>query len=204
MKQQRRDFNIFFSLRGGCNATLSQIYIISSILFLFSCENKIEEVNALTKKTEIPAISAQNIEIVRTDSGMVLFKMLAPELNRYISDEQQYIEFPKGLIVYGFDIHQNIESSITANYAKYSEKEKLWVAQNDVVAINKKEGNKLNTEYLVWDMNKKIIQSDKFCRITTNNGIFYGKNGFEANETFSVWKLKKSEGEINVTDNEVN
>ncbi|MBU0764137.1 MAG: LPS export ABC transporter periplasmic protein LptC [Bacteroidetes bacterium] len=199
--------DIFFSadgltrrLRKRFSTAFPTILLTTVVTFFSSCENKMEEVQALTKKENIPEIHSVDIEIFQTDSGLIAFRMFAPDLKRFTDIKRPYVEFQKGLKVLGYDRYQNIESSITANYAKHYEDERIWIAENDVVAVNNKEGNILNTEYLVWDMEKKKIYSDNFCRITTHDGVFYGENGFEADETFSKWRLRKTKGEINVKD----
>lgn len=170
------------------------------VTLLFSCENKMSEVNALARFDSLPGVHTFEMELIQTDSGFISFRLITPEVKAYSNIERPYVEFPLGAIVYGYDTHQNIQSSISANYARHYEDDQLWIAENDVVAINNQEGNQLNTEYMVWDMKKKIIYSHKFSRITTKDGVFYGKNGFEADEVFSKWKLINTEGTFNVND----
>ena len=107
--------------------------------------------------------------------------------------------FPKGvkLIGYIYGAYPDTAYSITANYAINNETIGLWEARGDVVAINI-DGEQLNTELLFWDENKEIIYSHKFSRISTEDGVFYGENGFEAKEDFTKWKL------ININNSTVN
>jgi len=53
---------------------------------------------------------------------------------------------------------------------------------------------------LVWNRTKKLITSDVFVKITTENNTIYGENGMEADERFDSWKLKKVRGDILVKD----
>jgi LPS export ABC transporter protein LptC len=160
------------------------------ITLLFSqCENDIKKVDLITKKKSFPDESAKNIEILRTDSGKIIVKLFAPELQRFENIEKPYTQFPKGISATTYDPYPDISSTFTAKWAKFYEKEKLWEAKNDVQAMNVK-GEKLNTEQMFWDETKKIIYSDKFTRITSSNGVFYGENGFEADQNFTKWKLK--------------
>jgi hypothetical protein len=66
------------------------------------------------------------------------------------------------------------------------------------VVINK-EGEVLNTDQLFWDERLKIIYSNAFVKITRPNEVIMGE-GFEADETFSRWKIKKIQGTIYLQD----
>jgi len=159
------------------------------MLFFLQCENDIKKVNLITKKKSFPDETAKNIEILRTDSGKIIVRLFASELQRFENIEKPYTLFPKGLAATTFNPYPQIESSFTSKWAKYYEKDKIWEARNDVQAMNYK-GEKLNTELMFWNEKRKIIYSDKFTRITSSNGVFYGEKGFEADENFTKWKLK--------------
>ncbi len=163
-----------------------------------SCETDIETINTITHKSNLPGLSAKNIEIIRTDSARIILKISAPELHRYETKKKPYVIFPKGIKVLYYNNYPYVESSLSANYAKHYEQTQLWEAKYDVVAINS-EGEILNTEHLIWDEKKEIIYSDKFVRITTKDEIIYGE-GFEADEKFTKWKIKKVKGTINYKD----
>jgi len=174
---------------------------ITSISFI-SCENSIETINTITKNTSFPSLSRTNTEILYTDSAKLKIKLYAPRLERFTNTSEPYIEFPQGIKVNFYDDSTHVESEITAQYARYDEKKKLWTARNDVVARNLKKGEQLNTEELFWDENNKIIYSEKFTRIMTSTGIFYGDNGFDSDQSFTHWKLKGIKGSVNVKDEE--
>ncbi|MFP4023800.1 MAG: LPS export ABC transporter periplasmic protein LptC [Thiohalospira sp.] len=176
------------------------IPVLAGIIILFSaCEKSdIEKVNTLTQHLDAPTISVTNTEIIYSENAALQIKITAPEINRYLDREEPYSEFPEGLYVQFYDSTQTPSSSIQANYAIYDEEEKLWTAENNVVAINE-EGDTLNTEYLIWDMNAKKVYSDRFVRIVNKDGIIHG-TGFESNQDLSNWKIKKTSGTINIQD----
>jgi Lipopolysaccharide-assembly, LptC-related len=62
--------------------------------------------------------------------------------------------------------------------------------------INAK-GEKLNTEEIIWDEQKKIIYSNAFVKITTGDEIIWGI-GMEANEDFTDYVIKKVTGKVKV------
>lgn len=170
------------------------IPIVGIVLF-YSCSNDLKTVNALPDLNKEPVISAFEVHIERNDSGEIILRAYAPEFTYFKNAKDPYYEFPKGLKVETYSHYPILESSMKADYAKNLEKEKMWEARTNVVVSNYK-GDTLVTELLYWDQNKKIIYSDKFCRVKTEDGVLYGKNGFEADENFTRWKLKNTKGTI--------
>jgi len=168
---------------------------IVGIALFYSCTNDMKIVNALPDLNNKPIMSAVEVNIERNDSGEIILKAYAPEFAYYKNAKDPYQEFPKGLKIETYSHYPILESSMKADYAKNLEKKKIWEARRNVVVSNYK-GDTLVTELLYWDQNKKIIYSDKFCRVKTEDGVLYGKNGFEADENFTRWKLKNTKGTI--------
>lgn len=156
---------------------------------LIQCENDIEKIKSFSNESVIPIVSGKNFEIYKSDSAKIQVRILAPEIYHFADVEEPYIEFPKGIEVFFFDSLQQVESMIKAQYAIYYELQKLWNAKNDVRAYNLTEGEELYTEELYWDEGKSQIYSDKFTKIITPDGTFFGNEGFESNQSFSKWKL---------------
>jgi precorrin-4 methylase len=69
-------------------------------------------------------------------------------------------------------------------------------ARKNVEVINAK-GEKLNTEEIIWDEQKKIIYSNAFVKISTGDEIIWGI-GMEANEDFTDYVIKKVTGKVKV------
>ena len=174
------------------------LILIVSIVF-FSCENDIKQINAITERTVFPTQTAENLTVLRSDSGIIIARIHADEIKVYSDIKEPYTIFPKGLKVETFKKFPKVESSIYAEYAIYYDKKGLWIARSNVKTQNAK-GEKLNTEELFWNEKKKIIYSDKFSKITTEDGVLYGKNGFTADQNFSKWKLINTQGTVNVKD----
>ncbi len=173
---------------------------LAGIIILFNaCEKgDIEKINMLTKHLDAPSTTVKNTEIIYSQDAVIQMKITSPEIKRYLEVEEPYSEFPKGLHVQFYDSTQTPTSFIRANYAIFDEKENIWTAENDVVAISE-EGDTLNTEYLIWDMDKEKIYSDRYVRIVNKDGIIHG-TGFESNQNLLNWKIKKTSGTINIED----
>lgn len=180
---------------------VNKLLIYAGVFFLFnSCETDIEKIKSLTDPSGMPDISAKEVEIIYSDSSRLQMILQTPYIKRYTNEERPYMEFPQGMYVRFFNDSMEMESEMRANYAIYYTEEKLWEARGDVYAHNMEKGEKLNTEELFWDENKNLIYSNRFSRIETQDGTFYGNDGFESNQRFSKWRLKGSKGTVNFVE----
>jgi LPS export ABC transporter protein LptC len=179
---------------------LINVFIVCFLILQSACSNELETINSIVASDTIPVLSSKNFYMTRSDSGKI--NMLAKaKLIQYIETaNDSFTLFPKGIEVQTFSDYPNVESLISANYAKHYASKKLWEVRNNVVARNYK-GDTLYTELLYWDEKKKTIYSNKFARIITKDGVLVGKNGFEADESLTKWKLINTEGTVNVKDN---
>lgn len=175
------------------------IFPVIITCILYSCENDIKTINTIGSKDYLPVEVAKDVETIYSDSGQVVVKVEAPQLDRY-EGEKPYVEMTKGVSVFFYDSAMNVKSKLTAKYAISYEKEKIMEAKNDVVVINEKQ-EQLNTEHLVWDQTKATIYSDKFVKINTGKEILWG-DGLDADERFDKWKIKKPKGSITIDEEE--
>ena len=68
------------------------------------------------------------------------------------------------------------------------------------MVVNKK-GETLNTEHLIWEEKTEKIHTDEFVKITTEDEVIFG-HGFESNQDFSKYRIKKIKGTIDLKDAE--
>ena len=78
---------------------------------------------------------------------------------------------------------------------KLNEDKNIWEARGNVVGRNKKDGETIRTEYLVWNQKDGTIYSDKKVQVTTPDDIIYGE-GFKSDDQFNDWQVKKVTGVI--------
>jgi len=165
------------------------------IIFFGSCQqNSIEKINTITSKSNFPSQALVNSEIIYSEAAKTVVIIKSPEINRYLTSEKPYSEFPKGIYVQFFDSTQKATSYIRSDYANFDETTKIWTAEHNVEAVNV-EGDTLNTEFLIWDQGSKKITSDRYVRIINKDGILHGK-GFEANQDMTNWKIKQPTGTL--------
>jgi LPS export ABC transporter protein LptC len=178
---------------------LSPFLRLSALIYFASCENDLEKVKEVTSLDSFPQETAENIEVIYSDSGQVQARMRAPLMEHYVRDKP-FIEFTKGVHVEFFDYQMKVESELTANYAISYENEKKMIAKHDVVVINKK-GEKLNTELLIWEEREQKIHTPEFVKITTEEEIIFG-DGLEANQDFTKYKITNIKGTIQINQND--
>jgi LPS export ABC transporter protein LptC len=159
--------------------------------------NEKADVDKVTDGKSLPVESTFDSHIYYTENADLKIKAFAPEMNRYIG-EVEYIEMPKGVDVTFYDSVNQESSRLTSKYAIDKQSEYIMEAKNDVVIVNA-EGERLNTEHLIWDRKAQRIYSEVFVKITTPDEIIMGE-GFESNETFSKYKILRPKGTISQND----
>jgi LPS export ABC transporter protein LptC len=166
------------------------------ILFVTACENDIAVVKNITNPKIMPDLSGMKSETLYSDSAKLKVRVLAPEFDNYETNASPYTEFPKGIHAYFYGDSGNVVGEMLSDYAIYNKNTDLWEARNNVIAYNPK-GEKLNTEQLFWDVQKKIFYSKKYSKITSPDGSQHiGEGGFEAKQDFSSYKLFGSSGSL--------
>lgn len=178
---------------------------LTKVLFFFllwltgtSCETDLEVIKSFPEDEHMPSQSMINAEIEYTDSARLQFRLTAPEIHHYSRSAENYTEYPYGILAEFFDKNGNVESQLFSKYAIYNIDKGLWEARDSVEVINK-EGEILNTEQLFWNEEEKIIYSNSYVKITRPKEVLTGE-GFEADETFTSWKIKNIQGTIYIED----
>lgn len=169
--------------------------LVSGIAMLFfSCANKIEKIKEFSAGEKLAGVEAENYEMIHSDSTIIRFKLITPQLIRYDQAEDPFIEFPKGVEIERYNEKMVQIASITSNYARYYEKEKKWEAKNNVIAVNP-QGDTLKTEQLIWEEKTGTIHSEQFVKIIRKDQVITGI-GFESDQDLSNWKIKNPKGPL--------
>ena len=176
--------------------------ILLCVVFI-SCKRDMATLNAIMNPESFPEHSAKNFEVHWTDSAKLQFVFKGPRMLRFSSVDEPYVEFPKGIEFIMYNDSGALETTITADYAKYLENEETWEARNNVVAIRHSSNQKLTTEQLFWNQKTKMIYSKVFTKITEEEGFYIGENGFEAQQDFLNYKLFGAKTEFLVEDEEL-
>jgi LPS export ABC transporter protein LptC len=170
------------------------------LVLVASCSNDLDEVKMVTSRANVNIETGKEVEINYSDNGIVRIKAVAATAIRH-NTEKPYLEFSDGIKLYFYKENNEIESMMTAEYATAVENSNEMIARKNVEVINAK-GEKLNTEELIWDEQRKIIYSNTDVKITTADEIIFGK-GMTANQNFTDYVIKNITGTIKVKADEL-
>lgn len=141
---------------------------------------------------------AKDIEVVYTDSSYVVFILKAPASRRTLERYSMEEEFPQGIEVTFYDKSGAPRSWLSADYAIRNQVERTITVQKNVVLRNDL-GERLEGPELIWDEKTKEIRTDRFVKITRDDGVLYSY-GFKSNEGFTRYELKALSGDMNLDE----
>ena len=176
------------------------IIVLLSTVF-FSCANDMEVINKYIDTETEPDLMGENVEVLYTDSARLQMKLVTPLVKIYESAKEARRDFPEGLHTWLYEKTGELKAEITANWAKHDLITDLWEARSNVILTNS-EGMKLETEQLFWDPKKGIVYSEKYTKITKEDGNILTGDTFTAKQDFSDWELGKGKATIVLKDEE--
>ena len=167
-------------------------FIATAIL---SCQTNPQKIEALVKGLKEPVVSSEEVEWFYTKNGTASHRLTSPKVLRF-GGQKEYIEFPSGLEIFSFNTQGEQEAFMKSDYAIQHLDDKIIEAKGAVLLENLK-GEKLETEFLVWDEKRNQIFTEALVKITKQGQLIIGE-GFESNTSFSKYTLKNSRGIINL------
>ena len=188
---------IIYRLLKKSNITV--FMLLFSATFVSSCQINPQKIEALVKDPEEPVVISLDVEWFYTKNGITSHKLTSPKVLRF-EGQKEHIEFPLGLEVFTFNDHGEQEAFMKSDYAIQHLDDKTIEAKGDVLLENLK-GEKLETEFLVWDEKREQIFTEALVKITKQGQLIIGE-GFESNISFSKYTLKNSRGIINLDQEE--
>ncbi len=173
------------------------LLLVGGAILLSACE----EQRAVTDESPLEILMteySENRTIIATENGVKQYQFFAPLLEGYTAGDEPYREFRRGIRMTTFkkDSTDEVDVTLTANYAIYYEKRKLWEAKGNVV-VRKFDGKTLYTEQLFWNDVTNKIYSNVDTKIVENDGETY-VSGFESDEEFRFWSAREMDGRMEV------
>ncbi|MDR0367935.1 MAG: LPS export ABC transporter periplasmic protein LptC, partial [Bacteroidales bacterium] len=157
--------------------------VLAAITLLFpSCKNDISVVKSLTIKEKSPIEKGEGMHLYHSQNAAVGDELFFEEMNKYTSPEN-YMEFPKGVKIITYNENNEKDMSLTSDYAIDYQDRKFMEAKYNVVITNFSTGEIIETEHLIWDVDKQLIYSNTQIRQTKADGSVYIGDRFEANES---------------------
>ena len=173
------------------------IIVLSCAIMLLSCKNDTKDVYAIPLEQDYPEMNATGMTLIYSDSARIQYKIKTAEYIKINTEKEQSEEFPKGIDVTSFKKDGSVMGTIRSDWAKKFEHANIWEARYNVVATNT-DGTKVETEQMFWDMDKKIIYSHKYTRITSGDRIIEGNDGFESDQDLKNPVIKNITGVVTV------
>ena len=176
-------------------------YKLFLLLLVFSaflsCSSKMEQLNNYNVDATFPQQSVENLNLKYYSQHRMKTLLTAQQADDYENGDMSYLEFPKGVDVVFLDGNLNQKTRLTADYAVYYQKKKLYEARRNVVITND-DGTTLKTEQIFCDENKQKIFSVKQVTVTQPGDGFsiVGKSGFESDLSFKNYKFLDVNGVV--------
>lgn len=174
----------------------SNISLFFAIALLSACRNDIEQVRAITDINTHASQSSYNAVYTFSEKGLKKTRLEAVLLEQFdLEGDEDYLLASNGFRMTFFDSIGVEEAHITANNGKYEENKKTLTAWNTVVLMNR-EGEKLETEELVYAQDSARISTDKEVTITLKGGTILHGRGLESNDSFTQYRILEPTGDI--------
>lgn len=182
-----------------CKKRLSvALAFVAGAILLCSCGERAPEIDPAADEAMMTEYS-ENLTIVESQNGKRSYRFTTPLVEGYSQAREPYREFRKGIrmVTYQDDSLSSVDVVLTANYAIYYEKRKLWEAKGNVV-VEKFDGKKLYTQQLFWNATTKKVYSNVDTRIIQGDRVDAVGAGFETDEEFKDWRFRYSKGQTDV------
>lgn len=170
-------------------------WLIGLMVLGFSCKQNSKEI--LSQETyEGAIIEMDSINLQYSDSARLKVILKAP---KQLIDEDDNRDFPDGVQMQFFDVHERLSSTLRADKGYFFSKDNMYKAEGNVVMKNLRTGDELSTEELFWEPQEEIIKTQKFVTIKTEGEIHTGE-GLTASDDFETYKILKPSGTLTLDD----
>lgn len=171
------------------------IVLFLSALFFASCTNDLKDVMALPRNKLSPSQVGDSVTMLYTDSAQLKIMLKANRMLMFSKNvSEPFTVLPNGVFVTFFNEDEKVSATLKANYGVRYDISKKMEARYAVEVVNKN-GEKLETEKLIWDERNKKIYTDAFVKISTPKEVIMGK-GMVSNQDFTKYEIKKVTGQI--------
>ncbi len=163
---------------------------------LYGCGSSVDSLNNYNVDETFPDLSVSDMYTRYYSNSRLQTTVTAPQADNYSSVKQPYMEFPMGVKVVFYDEKLREQSTLTADYAVYYNKKKLWEARKNVVIVSD-DGTRLMTEQIFGDENReKVFSVKKVTVVDPDSTVIVGKSGFESDMAFKNYKFLDVNGSV--------
>ena len=181
-----------------CRTRKTAVWLMLLLCIFASCENDLAEIKRVFDDELTAQEVMREVQILYSDSAEVRVQIESPTLVSYLDQRELRQEFPDGIVVDFFGPGKQPTSTLSAKFGVRMERDRRVVVRDSVI-WESRNGDRLETEELIWDEGSEKVFTNKFVTITRPEEIIYGY-GFESNQDFTYSKIKAIEGVIKVDD----
>ena len=171
------------------------------LLVVSSCTNTDRAVSDVLASEEPPVQRILNGTFTYSERGETLHVLKAGEMTRIeggsAESPEDLVEVRGGMELFIDGDEADHEAHLRAQWASLDEKNLRLVAEHEVVLSNR-EGDILETEYLVWAEDSNRVWTNRPVTITSDQGVLYGE-GLESDGRFENYEIIRPKGEIILT-----
>ncbi len=169
-------------------------YFVSLIILiaLWGCDHEVNLIHEVVRNKGDEEIVGDVI-LHYTDSGRLQVLLKAPLIKGTVDRNSAIREFTQGINCEFYDDSSKLKAKLTARYAIRNDDLRIMTARDHVVLIQA-DSSKLETEELIWDENRQIIYSHKFCKYTRGKEVGTGFF-FQADQSFTRIELRNTEAD---------
>jgi len=177
------------------------VFLLLIALSFGACKNKTSEINNLLGKVNFTEDKAEEVVIIFSENGKVKGRLFATEFIINEHAKPPFMDARKGLRIESYNDSTQVQSTLTAKYARYYMRQGNILIRDSILVVNKK-GERLATEELIWNEGLKKFYTEKFVRIKTPTQVMFG-DGLEANQDFTWYKITNIKGIMQVNKAEL-
>ena len=174
------------------------LYFILALVLFSACRKKQKQASTEGSYTG-PLLSADSIEILYSDSALVVIRLQAAKQFEYESGNR---EFPEGIFVEFFEKDGTISSTLEADKGYFFREQDRYTAVGNVVIDSKKEDNQLYTDTLHWSPPTEKVYTKAKVLIVQGPDTLRGQ-GLEAAQDFSTYEIMKPEGNLGLGNDDI-
>lgn len=157
-----------------------------------SCSHKLKSIDS-EAVSEAPTQIVIDMDASQTENGVVQMRLVAKRMERYENPDGDTKEiFPEGFNVLAYNEEGLLETQILSDQAQHTviDDKEQWSAFGNVVINNFLKGERITTDTLYWDREKKTIYTDCLVKLSSPQGFMQGY-GMESDERARNARLLK-------------
>ncbi len=178
-------------MRHVVNRIFIGIISLLSVIFFSGCRTEEQKQISQTWQTEkeLPHYSLTNVTHYHYEQDKLREKVVFERGNFFSSGNELHVE--NCSFVY-YDRNSQKLSSGSSKRAVLYQNSSLLIAEDDVIVVSAVNGARLDTEYLEWIGSEDRFSTDRFVKITRENGDILTGIGMDADVALRFITIRKN------------